>query len=187
MDYDTLNGIGACVGVWLGGSVLLGTAFYLLNKHANGINGINIVPLDQVVETIAPKSKGDSAQNEDWYLWLDLTNKGDQNSFVENHRTLRTQFKEYGKKYQHLQVHDGNFDSLPDCVLVLTSRSVPSSRYCMAKTTATHKSELDGLKIDLLKESLECRIVGPTDDPREVQLYGDNFQLHEIFRRRSGF
>jgi hypothetical protein len=121
---------------------------------------------------------------EDWYMWLNLTKEG--NTLVENHHEIRAKFRELGKRYEHLQIHDGDFDPVPDGIMILASRSIPSSRYCMAKTTAAYRSELDSLKNDLVKESLETRVIGPTNSPMEVQQYGDNFKLHEIVRRRSG-
>jgi len=191
MNYDTLKYIGACTGLWLGGSALIGTALYFLNRNTsrrfrssareNELNesGSLQINLDQAVETIAPKSQESSAQNDNWYLWLNLTKDEYRNSFAENHHELRSAFKKYGEKYPHLQIHDGDFDPLPDCVIVLTSRSVPSSRYCMAKTTSSFKPELDNLKGDLAKASLEKRIIGPTNDLGMVEEYGDNFELQK--------
>ena len=120
----------------------------------------------------------------DWYLWLNLTTKEDRNAFVKDHLELRKTFDRLGRNYPHLQVHDGNFDALPDCVVVLASRSIPSSRYCMAKTSEQYRQEIDCLRNDLLGASLEERVIGPTNNPKDVFQYGDNFELQKILDGR---
>ena len=191
MDYDTLKYVATCVGLLLGESVFIGTALYLLVEKTSSRfsrstkenelskSESSKINLDQVVETGVAEAQESSVQNDNWYLWLNLTKDEYRNSFAENHLELRSVFKKYGKKYQHLQIHDGDFDPLPSCVIVLTSRSVPSSRYCMAKTTNSFKPELENLKNDLVKASLEKRIIGPTSDLRMVEQYGDNFELQK--------
>ena len=120
------------------------------------------------------------------YLWLDLT--ASQRTLVDNHHELRDTFKQLASNYSHLKVHDGDFDSCPQGVLIMAARSVPSSKYCMAKTEPEYRSELDCLKEALIKKpSLEGRVIGPTDDPKDIRMYGDNFELHDRVRKVSGF
>ncbi len=201
MNYDALKDLGEFVGLCLGSSVFLGTLFYLFDKQLSrseetiqksrkspesnlelellspGAETTTLEPLESHLE-------GKTLDGE-WYLWLNLTKDGDRNSFVENHLELRERFKEYGGKYSHLQIHDGNFDPLPKCVIVLVPRSVPSSRYCMAKTTGQFTPEIEGLRADLAAASLENRVVGPTNSPQAVIEYVDNFKLQEIVDKYS--
>ncbi|MDD5191725.1 MAG: hypothetical protein PHH54_03555 [Candidatus Nanoarchaeia archaeon] len=196
MNYDLLREIGAGVGFLLGSSVIFGTGLYLMevnwrNKLREDLDNSekNEVSKSTPLLIIPSAEKKNSTclpvvENNDWYLWLNLTKNNDRSKFVENHQALRTQFVEYGRKYEHLQIHNGDFDALPSCLIVLASRSVPSSRYCMAKTTAEYKSELDGLKSYLVSASLENRVIGPTCEQEKVTQYGDNFELQKIINRR---
>jgi len=119
------------------------------------------------------------------YLWLDLTDS--QRTLVDNHHELRYKFRQLASHYSHLKVHDGDFDPVPEGILIMAARSVPSSKYCMAKVEQEYRTELDRLKVDLIKESdLEKRVIGPTDDPRQIRIYGDNFELHEKVKKVSG-
>jgi len=120
-------------------------------------------------------------------MWLNLTEEENKNALVENHQEIRDKFRELGKRYEHLQIHDGDFDPVPEGIMILAARSIPSSKYCMARTTMNHKSELDDLKNDLVNKSLDSRVIGPTNSSIEIQQYGDNFKLHEIVKRRAGF
>lgn len=197
MDPDTIAEIGALVGLSLLGGAGLTAGFYLFNKperyflgrpkklnQKGQLSGKEITSVLKNTELTAPEFSNDNNEKDNWYLWLNLTREEDRNSFVENHRALRSQFKEYGKRYEHLQVHDGDFDPLPSCVIYLAARSVPSSRYCMAKTAGQFKPELDGLKNDLINASLESRIIGPTNNLEMVEQYGDNLELKKVVDRR---
>ena len=121
-------------------------------------------------------------------MWFDLMKN--HNSLVDEHRAVREIFSNLGSKYEHLKVHDGNLDPLPDGILILSSRQIPSAKYCMAKTEETYLNELESLKKDLLQheslKGLENRIIGPTNNIGDTNRYGDNFELHEIMKRQSG-
>ncbi len=119
----------------------------------------------------------------EWYLWLDLTKTENHDEFVNNHVELRQTFNDLGKIYTNLQIHDGDFDKLPDCVIVLANYQHHSSRYAMAKTVEQFKTELDSLKNDLVHASLEKRVIGPTNRQEDVIEYADNFELEKIIAR----
>lgn len=172
MDYDTLKGIGAWAGLLIGGPVFLVTGFYLSRK------------LERIVSENPIPLKEEPKVNDTWYLWLNLTTPEDKDALIPNHLELRNSFNNLGKKYSHLQIHDGNFDTLPKCVIVLTSRSILSSRYCLAKTSEQYQPEIASLRNDLVNASLEARIIGPTNNPQDVFQYGDNFKLQKIVERK---
>jgi hypothetical protein len=194
MDPDTIKGFGEmAIGSLVAGAGIT-ALFYLFDPNSSyninkairdrnrAIWGIHNAINNK--EQINTKSS-DIPQENNWYLWLNLTREENRDSFVENHHKLRNQFTEYGKKYEHLQVHDGDFDPLPKGVIYLATRSVQSSRYCMAKTAEQFKPELESLKNDLIIASLENRVIGPTNNTELIEQYGDNLEMVRLFARRD--
>ena len=113
-----------------------------------------------------------------WYLWLSLTKKENPDIFVEDHDEIRNTFEEFSKKYHNLKTHNGNL--IPKGIIVWNTK-IPSCRYCMAKTSEEFKSELESLKLDLIKKSLENRIIGPTDNKEIINKFMDNFEIERIY------